>query len=94
MSYVREKDGPSTCSPRIAKTWENLSASETDATKFKHQQEGTLSFPCADGSLKLSDLLELTVAKDPLEGTWSKMKKQKKWKRHPSKPKTEHIFGA
>ena len=59
---------------------ENLSASETDATKFKHQQEGTISSPCADGSLKLSDLLELPVAKGPLEGTWSKMKKQKKWK--------------
>ena len=38
---------------------ENLSASEICVKRFKHQevsQEGTLSFPCPDESLKLCDL--------------------------------------
>ena len=40
---------------------ENLSVLENYSTRFRHQavsQEGTLSFPCADGALKLFDLLQ------------------------------------
>ena len=47
---------------------ENLSAPEISAEKFKHREvarEGTLSSPCADGSLKLFNLPR------PHRGEWS-----------------------
>ena len=59
----------------------NMSASDIRVRRFKHQevaQEGELSFPCADGSLKQFDLPQHPRGECPPGETLRKMKKKKR----------------
>ena len=75
LSDVREEAGQAMCSSLTAKTWKFVSI-----RIVRHERGRVLSFPCGDGSLKL------TVAK-----TSSKTNKKKR-KTHPSKKKTENTL--
>ena len=51
--------GQVACSQQIVKTWQTWQLPQSTSVRFECQevsQEETLSFPCADGTLKLLDL--------------------------------------
>ena len=75
---------------------ENLSASEFDAKRLKHHvvsQEGTLSFACEDGALKVFGLPQPHGGERPAVGILEQ-DDQEEEEETPSKKRTENTLGA